>query len=54
MPPPRLGDSENLARLDAITDEDIAAQIAANRDAARELTDEWFDNRPVGHPTEGA
>lgn len=35
---------ENLAALDAMTDEDIAAQIAANPDAAPELTDEWFEN----------
>jgi hypothetical protein len=35
---------ENLAKLDAMTDEDIAAQIAADPDAAPELTDEWFEN----------
>jgi hypothetical protein len=35
---------ELLAALDAMTDEDIAAQIAANPDAAPELTDEWFAN----------
>jgi hypothetical protein len=35
---------ENLARLDAMTDDDIAAQIADNPDAAPELTDEWFEN----------
>ena len=35
---------ENLARLDAMTDEDIAAQIASNPDAAPELTAEWFEN----------
>jgi hypothetical protein len=35
---------ENLARLDAMTDEDIAEQIASNPDAAPELTDEWFEN----------
>lgn len=35
---------ENLARFDALTDEDIAAQIASNPDAAPELTDEWFEN----------
>lgn len=35
---------ENLAILDAMTDEDIAAQIAANPDAAPELTDEWFES----------
>ena len=35
---------ERLAWFDALTDEDIAAQIAANPDAAPELTDEWFEN----------
>jgi hypothetical protein len=35
---------ENLAKFDAMTDEDIAAQIASNPDAAPELTDEWFEN----------
>ena len=35
---------ENLAWFDALTDEDIAAQIASNPDAAPELTDEWFEN----------
>lgn len=35
---------ENLAWFDSLTDEDIAAQIASNPDAAPELTDEWFDN----------
>lgn len=35
---------ENLAWFDALTDEDIAAQIASNPDAAPELTDEWFQN----------
>lgn len=35
---------ENLARLDAMTNEDIAAQIADNPDSAPELTDEWFEN----------
>ena len=38
MPP------ERLAAFDALTDEDIAAQIASNPDAAPELTDEWFEN----------
>jgi hypothetical protein len=33
---------EFLARFDAITDEDIAAQIAADPDVAPELDDEWF------------
>jgi hypothetical protein len=35
---------ERLVALDAMTDEDIAAQIASNPDAAPELTDEWFEN----------
>lgn len=35
---------EFLAKLDAMTDEDIARQIAENPDAAPELTDEWFAN----------
>ena len=35
---------ENLAKLDAMTDEDIARQIAENPDVAPELTDEWFEN----------
>lgn len=35
---------ERLAALDAMTDADIAAQIASNPDAAPELTDEWFEN----------
>lgn len=35
---------ENLAKLDAMTDEDIAAQIASDPDVAPELTDEWFEN----------
>ncbi len=44
---------ENLARLDAMTDEDIAAQIAANPDAAPELTDEWFENARLVIPLKG-
>lgn len=35
---------ENLAKLDAMTDEDIARQIADNPDATPELTDDWFEN----------
>ena len=41
---------ENLAWFDALTDEDIAAQIASNPDAAPELTDEWFENARVVIP----
>ncbi|HEY0412984.1 MAG TPA: hypothetical protein VGD66_07575 [Allosphingosinicella sp.] len=44
---------ENLARLDAMTDEDIAAQIASNPDAAPELTDEWFENARLVIPLKG-
>ena len=44
---------ENLARLDAMTDEDIAAQIAGNPDAAPELTDEWFENARLVIPLKG-
>ena len=44
---------ENLAWLDALTDEDIAAQIAANPDAAPELTDEWFENARLVIPLKG-
>lgn len=36
--------SENLARLDAMTDGEIAQQIAEDADVAPELTDEWFEN----------
>ena len=44
---------ENLARLDAMTDEDIARQIADNPDAAPELTDEWFENARLVIPLKG-
>ena len=33
---------ERLAALDAMTDDDIAAQIADNPDAAPELDADWF------------
>ena len=33
---------ERLAALDAMTDADIAAQIASNPDTAPELDAEWF------------
>jgi hypothetical protein len=39
----RYSDPEFLASLDSITDEDIAAQIAADPDLAPELDDAWFD-----------
>ena len=35
---------ERLAALDAMTDADIAVQIASNSNAAPELTDAWFEN----------
>ena len=35
---------KRLAKLDAMTNEDIARQIAQNPDAAPELTEEWFEN----------
>jgi hypothetical protein len=44
---------ENLAWLDSLTDEDIAAQIASNPDAAPELTDEWFENARLVIPLKG-
>ncbi len=44
---------ERLAILDAMTDEDIAAQIASNPDAAPELTDEWFENARLVIPLKG-
>ncbi|WP_374133226.1 hypothetical protein [Sphingomonas sp. 28-62-20] len=44
---------ERLAALDAMTGEDIAAQIASNPDAAPELTDEWFDNARLVIPLKG-
>ena len=45
--------SERLAALDAMTDEDIAAQIADNPDAAPELTDKWFENARLVIPLKG-
>jgi hypothetical protein len=44
---------ERLAALDAMTDEDIAAQIASNPDAAAELTDEWLENARLVIPLKG-
>ena len=44
---------ENLAKLDAMTDEDIGRQIAGNPDAAPELTDEWFENARLVIPLKG-
>ena len=44
---------ERLAAFDAMTDADIAAQIADNPDAAPELTDEWFENARLVIPLKG-
>jgi hypothetical protein len=44
---------ENLANLDAITDEDIARQIADDQDVAPELDDEWFENARLVIPLKG-
>lgn len=44
---------ERLVALDAMTDEDIATQIASNPDAAPELTDEWFENARLVIPLKG-
>lgn len=42
-----------LARFDAMTDEDIAAQIASNPDAAPELDDAWFERARLVIPLKG-
>jgi hypothetical protein len=44
---------ERLAAFDALTDEDIAVQIASNPDAAPELTDEWFERARLVIPLKG-
>ncbi len=44
---------EFLTWFDALTDEDIAEQIASNPDAAPELTDEWFENARLVIPLKG-
>ena len=44
---------ENLAKLDAITDEDIVRQIAEDPDVAPELGDEWFENARLVIPLKG-
>lgn len=38
------------ARVDALTDEDIAAAVASDPDAPPLLDDEWFRNAVVGVP----
>lgn len=45
---------ELLAWLDSLTDEDIAAQIAANPDAAPELDDAWFARARLVRPLKAA
>ncbi len=44
---------DRLSALDAITDEDIAREIAQNPDAAPELTDEWFARARLVIPLKG-
>ena len=44
---------ENLAWFDALTDDDIAAQIASNPDAAPELDDAWFERARLVIPLKG-
>ena len=44
---------ERLAALDAMTNEDIARQIADDPDAAPELTDERFENARLVIPLKG-
>lgn len=44
---------DNLGRLDAMTDADIATQIADDPDVAPELTDEWFENARLVIPLKG-
>ena len=41
---------ERIAAFDAMTDDDIAAQIASNPDAAPELDDDWFDRAQLVTP----
>jgi hypothetical protein len=47
-----LATPEFLAWFDALTDEDIAAQIASNPDAAPEL-DAWFECARLVTPLKG-
>ena len=39
-----------MAAFDAMTDEDIAAQIASNPDAAPELDEAWFERTRLVQP----
>lgn len=43
-----------LARLHALTDDDIATMIAADPDAAPELDDAWFDRARLVRPLKAA
>ncbi len=45
---------ERLAALDALTDDDIVAQIADNPDAAPELDDAWFARARLVTPLKAA
>lgn len=44
---------ERMAAFDAMTDEDIGAQIASNPDAAPELDDAWFERARLVIPLKG-
>src|SRR5262245_27459846 len=48
-PPPQLPDP---AAYDALTDQEIARQIAANPDAAPELSEEWFAKATITEPVD--
>ena len=45
---------ERWAAFDALTDDDIAAQIAGNPDAAPELDDAWFARARLVTPLKAA
>jgi putative transcriptional regulator len=45
---------ERWAAFDALTDDDIAAQIASNPDAAPELDDAWFARARLVAPLKAA
>ena len=45
---------ERLAALEALTDDDIAAQIAGNPDAVPELDDAWFARARLVTPLKAA
>jgi hypothetical protein len=46
----KLATPEFLAWFDSLTDDDIAAQIASNPDAAPELDDAWFERARLVTP----